>query len=485
MRISLIAEPELVFGKDRPHIDIRFGLANYGPHDVGDDKAPEKIRIGIIGMTPSVTGLTEWLHRCQGEIPASGSRLENLFPSFPGFCADGCFHSRLVVDPSQIRTISARQVEDISQHSQGVAVADAVELLFAEMLELKAKSQPDVVLCAIPEAFLHLDEEDDEDLVAEVEPEPQEFETRIDLRSYLKARSMQLGVPIQLLRPQTYGEKSRRGPPRSKRKRFAEPERVLQDEATRAWNLHTALYYKAGGRPWRIPTFKTDLLTCFVGVSFYRSLEENALQTSVAQIYNERGEGIIVRGQTVRTTKNDPIPHLSRDQSGQLLRDALTRFEDEHHTKPARVVLHKTSKYSTDELAGFSETAASLFSADFLTIDKTFVRLFRHGGYPPLRGTYLELDDDRGVLYSRGSVPFFGTYPGLYVPRPLLIRRARGETPLKALAAEVLSLTKLNWNNTQFDGSWPITLRVAREVGKILKYVPEGSPIQSRYAFYM
>lgn len=42
-----------------------------------------------------------------------------------------------------------------------------------------------------------------------------------------------------------------------------------------------------------------------------------------------------------------------------------------------------------------------------------------------------------------------------------------------------------NWNNTQFDGSWPITLRVAREVGKILKYVPEGNAIQSRYAFYM
>jgi hypothetical protein len=67
----------------------------------------------------------------------------------------------------------------------------------------------------------------------------------------------------------------------------------------------------------------------------------------------------------------------------------------------------------------------------------------------------------------------------MYVTRPLLICRALGDTPLKALAGETLSLTKLNWNNTQFDGSWPITLRVAKEVGKILKYVPDESPIQA------
>jgi hypothetical protein len=486
MKISLLPEPELVFGHGSPHIDIRFGIANYGPHDVDDAKAPEKIRIGIIGTVPSAESLTEWLRRCRNEIASSGSRLDNLFTSFPGFNDTGCFHSHLITDPTQVRTISARQVEDIAQHSQGVAIADAVELIFNEMVELKAKSRPDVILCAIPEPFLHLDAEDDEDLAAEVEKEPQEFETRLDLRSYLKAKSMQLGIPIQLLRPETYGDKPRKKARRNKKTKFTiELDRTLQDEATRAWNLHTALYYKAGGRPWRIPTFKTDLLTCFVGVSFYRSLDENALQTSVAQVYNERGEGIVVRGQTVRTSKDDPAPHLPRDGARSLLDDALKRFEAEHHTKPARVVLHKSSKYSPDELAGFSESAHGLYAADFLTIDKTFIRLFRQGRYPPLRGTYLELDDNQAVLYSRGSIPFFGTYPGMYIPRPLLIRRAFGDTPLKALAGEALSLTKLNWNNTQFDGSWPITLRVAKEVGKILKYVPDGSPIQAHYAFYM
>jgi hypothetical protein len=43
----------------------------------------------------------------------------------------------------------------------------------------------------------------------------------------------------------------------------------------------------------------------------------------------------------------------------------------------------------------------------------------------------------------------------------------------------------MNWNNTRFDGAKPITLRAAQEVGRILRYVPAGLPIQSNYAFYM
>jgi hypothetical protein len=47
------------------------------------------------------------------------------------------------------------------------------------------------------------------------------------------------------------------------------------------------------------------------------------------------------------------------------------------------------------------------------------------------------------------------------------------------------TLTKMNWNNTQFDGALPITMKAARQVGDILKYVPEGQAIDPRYRFYM
>lgn len=48
------------------------------------------------------------------------------------------------------------------------------------------------------------------------------------------------------------------------------------------------------------------------------------------------------------------------------------------------------------------------------------VKILRDGDYPVLRGTFVELDG-KGLLYTNGSIPYYGTYPGLYVPRPLLL----------------------------------------------------------------
>jgi hypothetical protein len=41
----------------------------------------------------------------------------------------------------------------------------------------------------------------------------------------------------------------------------------------------------------------------------------------------------------------------------------------------------------------------------------------------------------------------------------------------RAMAAEVLALTKMNWNSTQFDGALPIPIRAARQVGRVLKHL--------------
>jgi len=37
-----------------------------------------------------------------------------------------------------------------------------------------------------------------------------------------------------------------------------------------------------------------------------------------------------------------------------------------------------------------------------------------------------------GVLYSRGGVPYFRTYPGMYVPQPIMLRPYRQESTLTA-----------------------------------------------------
>jgi hypothetical protein len=55
---------------------------------------------------------------------------------------------------------------------------------------------------------------------------------------------------------------------------------------------------------------------------------------------------------------------------------------------------------------------------------------------------------------------------------------------MSEIASEILALTKMNWNSTQFDQATPIPLRAARQVGRVLKYVPFGQVEQSDYRYY-
>jgi hypothetical protein len=210
--------------------------------------------------------------------------------------------------------------------------------------------------------------------------------------------------------------------------------------------------------------------------------------TSMAQVFDERGDGIIVRGGPVKITKEDRIPHLDETGAGMLLGLALNKYREVHRNLPARVVLHKTSPFDPPELRGFSAAANAkgVSSLDAVSVTSgSPVRLFRDGAYPPLRGTLMHLDDYHHLLYLKGSVDFFQTYPGPYIPKPFGFRCDHTEETPLALAKEILALSKMNWNDTQFDGGSPITVTAARKVAGIMKYAGEHDPIAWRYSYYM
>ena len=86
---------------------------------------------------------------------------------------------------------------------------------------------------------------------------------------------------------------------------------------------------------------------------------------------------------------------------------------------------------------------------------------------------------------QRGSVPYFETYTGKYIPNPVEVRLYEYDESPNLICDEILALTKMNWNNTQFDRRLPITIECARKVGEILKYLDEGDVMALRYSFYM
>ncbi|WP_229583491.1 hypothetical protein [Paracoccus sp. S-4012] len=122
---------------------------------------------------------------------------------------------------------------------------------------------------------------------------------------------------------------------------------------------------------------------------------------------------------------------------------------------------------------------------DLVWIHESYsVKALRDGDIPVLRGTFVELDGN-GLLYTNGSIPYYGTYPGLYVPNPLwLCPHPQSESTIERIASEVFSLTKVNWNSTQMNHRLPIPIRAARKVGDVLKYLPPGQKVSSDYRKY-
>jgi len=486
MKVDFFNEPELEFGVDR-HIDIKFGLMNYGPFDFDNSLAPQKIKLGIVGTPETIEGVVKWLEKCRAGIAAKPSKRPNLFPRFPGFGEETQLCADFVLDSQLQRSIPQSRFDELCRKSKTDETLQEIAQLFLNELEyLTQKTTAEVLVCAFPFVLVEFLDQDKEmvfdDDADDEEQGAQAISSKLIFHDFLKAQAMRFRKPTQIIRPATYDERKR-----LKRKNLSGEKRQLQDEATRAWNFYTALYYKAGGTPWRLIRDPSQLSACYVGVSFYKTLDETKLLTSTAQIFNERGEGVIVRGGTARISKEDKQIHLSAEDAYNLLKNVLENYWDEHKNFPARVVVHKSSVHNIDEIGGFGRALQYLHIdpelADFVSVTRSYTRLFRGNRYPPLRGTFFDAGGDLFVLYTKGSVDFFSAYPGLYVPRPLGFRCDKTTETPTFLAQEVLGLTKMNWNNTQFDGSEPITLRAARQVGSILKHL--STDYEPYYRFYM
>lgn len=477
MNIAILDEPDLEFAGGSRHIDPRHGISHYGPADAGT-RAPATIRLGVIGTRDAIEGVKNWLDGCREPITAKQSRLTRLYLPFPGFDTNVGFRSTIVWNTRLERTLDKRSVEGLKTMNPLAAVHAAVDLYDTELSTLNEEPGCDVVIVCRPDELL--EQAPPVQNLDKPWEKPRREYLGVDFHSLLKARSLRTSRPIQIIRRQTW-DKSFRPKDGSQR-------RPQQDEATKAWNLHTALYYKAGGVPWRMTRSSEDLTSCYVGVAFYRSGDKETLQTSVAQVFNERGDGVIVRGAQATQSKDDRQPHLTGDDAKDLLEQSLTRYRSEHRTMPARVILHKTSSFTPAELDGFQAAADNerIDQLELIWIPRSDpFRLFRQGEHPVLRGTMVSLTDDRHLLYTRGSVPLYKTYAGMYIPSVLPFRIARAESNPAGIANELLMLTKMNWNATQLDGRLPITLRTADSIGGILKHLgPDDSP-QPRYAYYM
>ena len=462
-----------------------MGLTSHGPAllDVAAGES-KTIRAGAIGTYASLSHLREFLGRLSYAIPVkqSGHQLQPWKMDFPGLDVKGPLGFDILLDETVVESISAMEEEEsLKAADRKTRIESSVNLYEQKFQDLvtSSSSLPDVVLLPLSKQLLKMCRDPNlksDRIVYErrsMEKGPTESVPVFDFHHALKVVSYQHGMTCQLIRPVTmsFGPSS-------------------QEAATVAWNFATALYYKGTGIPWKLADL--DDRTCLVGIAFYEEIDAggSVLRASMAHVYVKSSDSQIIRGKPFRWEGDgrNREPTLAKDQAKDIIKDVVELFRRQKRETPARLVVHKTSAFTHEEISGFNEAAGGVEQVDYVHILAHDSGRFFHEGndYPPVRGTMIGDGKSPYFLYTVGYVPSLGTYQGMATPIPLVLDLARIDTSPRRVGIDIMSLTKMDWNSTDFCQREPVTTSVSRKVGHILAEMrARNTEPPQPYRYYM
>lgn len=513
MNVKLLPEPLIEFADDFLCEDPKKGISSMGFFSLSNNSHKSEISYSVIGSKKEIKKYNDWIEQFENFIESTTSgkamtssyeiddetgNIQELFedsntsnesfsenainkkanPDFPGFNSDSCFKCRFINNPENDFIIPQKKIEDVLKSSSkkqemSEQIIDLYKDAYSDLIENSLAGKPDIIVIVIPDPVFTK--------VGNVK----RANGDINFRRKLKAEILSLGqnVPVQLILEAT----------------IENTKKSIQDMSQIAWNYCVAQYYKTGNcTPWTIKDIDAD--TCYLGISFHRVMEgnNNRLQSSIAQAFNKGGKGLVFNGKQFEWRKEITkvsTPHLKYSYAKELIINVLSQYQKINKHTPKRVVIHKTSDFwdayinadynETDGLLdGVKELLGSDTEVDLVSIKSSKIRMLRNGDYPVLRGSLFKLSDDTAILYTTGYIPYFNTYHGAYLPVPLEIENI-GETPIEDIAKEILALTKMNFNNSEYCDGLPITIQFSSKVGEIIQYFPENSELPNKYYFYM
>jgi hypothetical protein len=496
VEIEILPEPEISFAAGKVGVDPRAMMVRYG----AADKSPGKdIRLGLVGAPAEIEIAKRWLAHLN-LMSVAFERNGQRYRDWPG--GQHAFGVNFALDDRFVRIVDQGRLDLAFAEPAQVRRFDALLDLFDGRIQsLFGDVHPDCIIVCLPDeladlkisnprlseieraALERLQEEEEGEQLSLFQPTPEELSAAEELRTQaedllfrtfyraLKAHviSQPNAVPIQVMRRDT----------------FLRPAVEGHSNATRAWNLSTSLFYKAGREPWRPAALPKN--TCFIGISFHhlKRRDGDVVYASVAQAFSNEIEPFALKGSTIpRHQKRDRQPYLDETQAGELIRDVVDKYEALSGLTPSRIVIHKTSMYQPEEEAGFRSIANSRVPAcELVWIRPTALRLVRKGMQEPWRGTLCTIGEEF-FLFTMGYVSWWREYPGPYIPAPVQIGSC-GETDIRQRAIEILALTKMNWNSSEGIGRYPITLSFAKKVGMLMAELPEDQIPNPSYRFYM
>jgi len=140
---------------------------------------------------------------------------------------------------------------------------------------------------------------------------------------------------------------------------------------------------------------------------------------------------------------------------------------------PKELFIHGKTSFTNDEWEAFCEAAPKETTVVGVKIRPTNgeTKLTRDSDYPVLRGTAMLLNERNAYLWTNGFVPRLDTYIGPETPNPLMVTilRSSGAMPkIRDVLADIMRLTKINYNACHYNDGLPVTVRFADKVGDVL-----------------
>jgi len=305
------------------------------------------------------------------------------------------------------------------------------------------------------------------------------YQYSVDFRRQLKARAMKFNMPIQIIRESTLNIHEPDSQFEARRKS------PLSD---RAWNICTTLFYKSGGKPWRLSTARKGV--CYVGIVYRRTDPVYGDKTAccAAQMFLDTGDGVVIRGDYGPWFSAETHQfHLSRKAANSLLSKVLNTYAELEGQPLREVFLHYRASLNDEEYEGFKSACPSDVKLVCIRVrqEASEARLFREGTRPVLRGTLLKVNERRAYLWTSGFKPFLRTYDGWETPVPIRIDIQHGDESIVQVATDILGLTKLNFNECKYGDSNPVTIGFSNAVGEILVSNPKLRDPSPKFKFYI
>jgi hypothetical protein len=205
-------------------------------------------------------------------------------------------------------------------------------------------------------------------------------------------------------------------------------------------------------------------------------------------MFVDSGDGVVFMGETGPWySPADRQFHLSRKAAESLLSGVVETYNTLEGKPLKEIFLHARSAIDAEEFAGYSDACPFDASLTGIRVRSEWngLKLFREGTRPVVRGSYWILNDRVAYLWASGFKDRIGTYDGWETPNPLRIDVQHGDGDIRQIVADILGLTKLNYNACRLGEGRPVTVGFSDSVGEILVSNPGVSSCKPNFKYYI